>query len=166
MEVTEEWGFTIVDSNTQNPIGKNLGFGFGYFNEDRTLDIVVANDKARNLFLISEQGVYVERALELGFAYDRRGKASAAMGIDVDRDLSTDEFRVVVGNFYDEMTSFTSMQGGDSFIDESVAEGIGPRTNARTTFGALFVDYDNDGYRDIFEINGAIQEIPPRLFSR
>jgi hypothetical protein len=110
--------------------------------------------------LLSEQGAYVERALELGFAYDRRGEASAAMGIDVDRDLNTNEFRVVVGNFYEEMTSlYVNAKGASSFIDESVAEGIGPRANTRTTFGALFVDYDNDGYRDIFEVNGAIQEI-------
>ena len=165
VEVTEEWGFKIVDPNTQNPIGKNLGFGFGYFNDDRILDVVVANDQVRNLFLVSEQGAYVERALELGFAYDRRGEASAAMGIDVDRDLNTNEFRVVVGNFYEEMTSlYVNAKGASSFVDESVAEGIGPRTNARTTFGALFVDYDNDGYRDIFEVNGAIQEITPKLF--
>ena len=164
-EQTDAWGFKVVDDTTQKPIGKNLGFGFGYFNEDRILDVVVANDQVRNLFLLSEDATFVDRALERGFAYDRRGKPSAAMGIDVDLDLATQEHRVVMGNFYEEMTSlYVNAEGATSFIDESVAEGIGPRTNARTTFGALFVDYDNDGYRDIFEVNGAIQEITPKLF--
>ena len=164
-EQTDAWGFKVVDDTTQKPIGKNLGFGFGYFNEDRILDVVVANDQVRNLFLLSEDATFIDRALERGFAYDRRGKPSAAMGIDVDLDLATQEHRVVMGNFYEEMTSlYVNAEGATSFIDESVAEGIGPRTNARTTFGALFVDYDNDGYRDIFEVNGAIQEITPKLF--
>ena len=116
-----------------------------YFNEDRILD-VVANDQVRNLFLLSEGDTFIDRALARGFAYDRRGKPSAAMGIDVDFDLATQEHRVVMGNFNEEMTSvYVNAEGATSFIDESVAEGIGPRTNARTTFGALFVDYDNDG---------------------
>ena len=85
------------------PIGKNLGFGFGYFGCDRILDVVVANDQVRN-FLLSEGDTFVDRALERGFVYDRR-KPSAAMGIDVDLDLATQEHRVVMGNFYEEMTS-------------------------------------------------------------
>ena len=44
---------------------------------------------------------------EDGFAYDRRGESTAAMGIDVERDWVRQEFRVVVGNFAEEMTSFT-----------------------------------------------------------
>ena len=164
-ELTDAWGFKVVNEATKKPIGKNLGFGFGYFNEDRILDVVVANDQVRNLFLLSEGDTFVDRALERGFAYDRRGESSAAMGIDIDRDMRTNELRVVIGNFFEEMTSlYVNAEGSTSFIDESVAEGIGPRTNARVTFGALFVDYDNDGQRDIFEVNGAIQEIPKTLF--
>ena len=165
-EVSEAWGLHVRDESTQKPVGKNLGFGFGYFNNDRVLDVVVANDRVRNLFLLSrESGGFTERAREDGLAYDRRGESSAAMGIDVDRDLVNEEFRVVVGNFAAEMTSlYVNAAGGASFVDETVAEGIGPRTNNRVTFGALFVDYDNDGYRDIFEVNGALQKIPRRLF--
>ena len=126
-EQTDAWGFKVVDDTTQKPIGKNLGFGFGYFNEDRILDVVVANDQVRNLFLLSEDATFVDRALERGFAYDRRGKPSAAMGIDVDLDLATKEHRVVMGNFYEEMTSlYVNAEGATSFIDESVAEELDP----------------------------------------
>ena len=51
-EQTDTWGFKVVDDATQKPIGKNLGFGFGYFNGDRILDVVVANDQVRNLFAL------------------------------------------------------------------------------------------------------------------
>ena len=166
VDMSDAWGVTVKEESVDKPVGKNLGFGFGYFNDDRVLDVVVANDQVRNLFLVSRPSLgFDERGREAGLAYDRRGESSAAMGIDIDRDVAANEFRVVVGNFFDEMTSlYINAKGTTSFVDESVAEGIGPRTNARVTFGALFVDYDNDGYRDIFEVNGAIQEIPPKLF--
>ena len=164
-EQTDAWGFKVVDDTTQKPIGKNLGFGFGYFNEDRILDVVVANDQVRNLFLLSE-GDHLRRPSPRAWLCLRPPRQ--ALGCDGHRcrpRLATQEHRVVMGNFYEEMTSlYVNAEGATSFIDESVAEGIGPRTNARTTFGALFVDYDNDGYRDIFEVNGAIQEITPKLF--
>jgi len=164
-DVSEEWGINVAD-DSERAIGKNLGFGFGYFNEDRILDVVVANDNVRNIFLLSkETGTFDERALESGFAYDRRGKASAAMGIDVDRDVVRNEFRVVVGNFFEEMTSlYVNTEGTEEFVDESIAEGIGPRTNDRVTFGALFADFDLDGYQDIFEVNGGINEAPQGNF--
>ena len=161
------WGIQVVEPSTGNPVGKNLGFGFGYFNEDRTMDIVVANDRVRNLFFTSKAGDgFEEKALETGFAYDRRGKPSAAMGIDVDRDMTSGDYRVVMGNFFEEMTSlYVGKPRGSQFVDESVAEGIGPRTNNRVTFGALFADYDLDGFQDVLQVNGAIDNVPPLLMA-
>ena len=167
-DVSESWGLHVVEPSTGIPVGKNLGFGIGYFNNDRILDVVVANDGVRNLFLKSKTPFgFDERGQEDGFAYDRRGESTAAMGIDVERDWVRQEFRVVVGNFAEEMTSLYVNHANDpKFFDETVAEGVGPRTNNRVTFGALFLDYDLDGYRDIFEVNGGIQDVEPSLFNR
>lgn len=163
-DMTKPWGFAVDDESTGKALGKNLGFGFGYFNHDRVLDVVVPNDRIRNLFLVSKEDGFRDVAREHGFAYDRRGKPSAAMGIDIDRDAKRDEVRVVVGNFFEEMTSvYVNPKGASHFVDESVAEGVGPRTNNRVTFGVVYVDYDSDGFRDIFEVNGAIDKIPAGL---
>ena len=60
------------------------------------------------------------------------------MGIDVERDWVRQEFRVVVGNFAEEMTSLYVNHANDpKFFDETVAEGVGPRTNNRVTFGLV-----------------------------
>ena len=160
-EMTEDWGIAISDPKTGKPLGKNLGFAFDYLNTGRILDVVVANDQVPNVVLMSQDSGFIDRAHELGLAYDRRGQASAAMGVDIDVDISSGNRRIVMGNFSEEMTSLYRGKLGDgSYLDESVAEGIGPRTNNRVTFGALFIDYDQDGYRDLIEVNGAIDKLP------
>lgn len=161
-DLSKKWGVHVVEPKTGRPIGKNLGFGFAYLNEDRTLDVVVANDSVRNLLLLSRSGGgFDEEADEWGLGYDRRGNASGAMGIDIDKDPQSSELRIAIGNFLEEMTSlYLNLDGKDHFVDETVAEGVGPRTNNRVTFGMVFADYDLDGFRDIFEVNGGIDESP------
>ena len=161
-ERSSEWGIKVSDPATQKPIGKNLGFAFDYFNEDRILDFVVPNDRTRNLMMMSRpEGGFEDKALEMGLAYERRGRPSAAMGVDIDVDPTTSTRRIVMGNFFEEMTSvYVNVRGDLLYLDETVAQGIGPRTNKRVTFGVLFEDYDLDGHRDIFEVSGAIDKIP------
>ena len=80
------------------------GFGFGYFNEDRILDVVIANDQVRNFFLQSRTlGGFDEQGIEDGFAYDRRGECQPWASISIA--TQTNEIREVVGNFFMEMTS-------------------------------------------------------------
>ena len=158
--ISESYGIKNRGGDTGKTLGKNLVLGLVI--SMRTASWTSWLPTTRSAISFCLRAIPVDRALERG-AYDRRGESSAAMGIDIDRDLASQEL-VVMGNFFREMTSlYVNAEGATSFIDESVAEGIGPRTNARTTFGALFVDYDNDGYRDIFEVNGAIQALPPSV---
>ena len=125
-ERSKEWGIQVPDPVSGKPIGKNLGFAFDYFNEDRVLDFVVPNDRTRNLMMMSKPtGGFADQALEMGLAYERRGRPSAAMGVDIDVDPVTSTRRIVCNA--EEMTSVCVNGREPLYLDETVAQGIGPR---------------------------------------
>jgi hypothetical protein len=92
-------------------------------------------------------------------AYDQRGTATGAMGIDVGHYRNDDTVGIGIGNFANEMTSFYVSEGGQAwFSDEAAIEGIGSPTRPLLSFGLFFVDYDLDGRLDLFQTNGHLEE--------
>jgi enediyne biosynthesis protein E4 len=64
----------------------------------------------------------------------------------------------VVGNFSNQMLSLFHNEGNGLFVDDAARAGVGRPSLLTLTFGAFFLDYDNDGYLDIFTANGHIDE--------
>jgi len=159
-------------------MGKSLVVQPLDFDDDGALDIFVANDTTRNfLFRNLGNGKFEEQGELLGVAYDSAGHATGAMGVDVGYFGKNNEQVIAVGNFANEMTSyFVRPPEQSNFSELSVISGIGPGSRKSLTFGVLFVDLDNDGREDLFQVNGHVEnEInqvqrsqkykqPPQLF--
>jgi len=124
------------------------------------MDLVVANDTTRNfLYRNRGDGTFAEEGVDAGIAYDPRGNATGAMGIDVGHYRNDDALGIGIGNFSNEMTSFYVADGaGGWFSDEAVVEGIGAPTRPLLSFGLLLMDYDLDGRLDLFQTNGHLEE--------
>ena len=82
------------------------------------------------------------------------GKAEAGMGVafaDYNNDGKLD---LTVSNFQNETNTLYRNEGGNFFIDTTIIAGIAEHTHRYLGWGIGFLDYDNDGYKDIFVANG------------
>ena len=146
-------------------VDKEFGHGFGvvaaHFNDDDWIDIYVANDGDPNqLWINQKNGTFINEALLAGVAVNRNGQTEAGMGVDAgdfDGDGTNDIF---VTHLMDETHTLYVNLGQTLFEDRTRESGLGMPGRRFTGFGALFFDYDNDGWLDLFVTNGAVQLLP------
>ena len=161
-------GVAITNPVTGAPYGKTLGLAFVDADRDGRTDILVANDRTPKFLLrnmgVSDSGVphFADIATEVGFAYDRDGSATGAMGIDFAWPRNNAELAVAVGNFANEPSSLyiahpSAGRGELTFSDEALGQGFGAPTRRFLTFGMLFVDVDLDGDEDLLQANGHLE---------
>ncbi|HEY3968846.1 MAG TPA: CRTAC1 family protein, partial [Planctomycetaceae bacterium] len=148
------------------PEGRGLGLIVADFNDDRKLDVFVANDQGANHLLINLQSspedplTFREEAHPLGVAVDRDGLSKAGMGIaagDVNRDGRLDLF---VTTFANENKLLYLSQPDGSYVDSTQVSGLRESTFPFLGFGAQFLDADLDGLLDLVILNGHIDEFP------
>jgi tetratricopeptide (TPR) repeat protein len=148
------------------PEGRGLGLIIADFNDDRQLDVFVANDQGANHLLINLQSspegplMFREEAHLLGVAVDRVGVSKAGMGIaagDVNRDGRLDLF---VTTFANENKLLYLSQPDGSYVDCAQASGLRESTFPFLGFGTQFLDADLDGLLDLVILNGHIDEFP------
>jgi hypothetical protein len=158
-DVSAAAGIRVADPVTGNPVGKGLGLVPFDLDTDGWPDLIVVNDTVRNfLFRNRQDGSFEETAIFDGVAYDRNGKATSAMGVDIARFRDDADLGIAVGNFANEMASlFVTTDGAAPFVDEAVLEGLGPASRIPLTFGLLFFDYDLDGREDLLLANGHLE---------
>ena len=152
---------TFTDVTVEMGINRSFGNGLGVvsadFDGDGWLDVFVANDGSLNQLWINLGGrEFRDVALVRGCAADQDGVAKAGMGVttaDADEDGDLD---LLVCNLYKEGDSFYRNEG-DFFSDVTATSGLGVTPRLFTRFGLGWVDFDNDGYLDLFQANGRVK---------
>jgi hypothetical protein len=137
--------------------GKGLGIAIHDYDRDGWPDIAVANDSvAQQLFRNNGKGGFDEVGLEWGVAYNEQGQAFAGMGIDFD-DYDNDGAPDLLVNALSLQgyALFRNIQGRD-FEDVSERTGLSRATMPHSGWGMKFLDYDNDGWKDIFVAQGHV----------
>lgn len=133
-----------------------LGVVWSDLDNDGALDIFVANDSTPNfLYHNNKNGTFTEIGFEAGCALSGDGRAQACMGIavgDYDNDGWIDLF---VTNFSEDYDTLYHNQKG-SFDDVSMDAGLGAPTYKPLGWGTSFLDFDQDGWKDLFVANGHI----------
>jgi len=118
---------------------------------------VVANDSKPNYAYHNKgDGTFEEVGLLGGLGTNGDGRAQAYMGIavgDYDRDGRTDFFFTTFSN---DNYALHRNRGRLDFDDVSQPAGIGAITIPFLGWGAVFFDYDNDGWLDILAANGHV----------
>src|SRR5919197_6398261 len=126
------------------------------FDNDGWPDIYVAVDSQPSiLFKNNHDGTFTDIAVMAGCAYGENGHEQAGMGIavaDYDCDGWVDIFKT---NFADDTCNLYHNNGDGTFTDVTFTSGIGIN-NRYVAWGCGFVDYDNDGWQDIIQINGHV----------
>ncbi len=137
--------------------GNGLGVASGDYNGDGWPDLYVANDGTPNqLWLNQHDGTFKDEGLLSGSALSPAGNPEGSMGIasgDADQDGDEDLF---VTNIVGETSVLYLNDGRGSFEDARSRSGLAAVTAAFTGFGTDWIDYDNDGWPDLFIANGAV----------
>lgn len=159
-DVSESSGVQTHNPATGGPLSKSLGLAICDFDNNGSLDLVIANDTVQNLLLRNDgEGHFTEIGALAGIAFDSAGAARGAMGIDVTALRNRNAMAVAIGNFSNEMTALYVTKAGEmQFFDEAVSTGLGPSTRLLLTFGLVYLDYDLDGRLDLFCANGHLEE--------
>jgi hypothetical protein len=134
-----------------------LGVIWGDATGDGCLDLYVANDSSPSLFYRGNcKGGLSEAGVAAGVAYSDDGREQAGMGVDFgdyDRDGRPDLAKT---NFSDDTNNLYRNQGNGEFTDMAGPAGFGPISIPFLGFGVRFLDFDNDGWKDIFVANGHV----------
>jgi hypothetical protein len=137
--------------------GKGMGVSIADVNNDGLPDIFIVNDTERNfLFINLGAGRFREQGAIYGVSFNNDGIAVNGMGSDA-KDFNNDGF---VDLFYNDLATqvFALFAGdrGKSFRYVSPATGLGRLSYRFGGWGAGFVDYDNDGWKDLYSANGDV----------
>ncbi|HWE83582.1 MAG TPA: CRTAC1 family protein [Terracidiphilus sp.] len=148
--------------------GKALGIAIGDYDRDGHIDIFVANDSmVESLFHNKGNGTFEEVGLEAGVAVNGEGRTFAGMGVDFS-DYNNDGFPdIAVDDLANQEYAIYRNSGDGTFEDESQATGLGRLTLLHSGWGLRFVDYDNDGWKDLLIAQGhdldTIETLFPQL---
>ena len=165
VDVSEESGITrprgassmvFVGRNWQPTGSYGMGAATADFDNDGWPDIYVASDTAPSLlYRNNHDGTFREIAVPAGCAFDENGVAMSGMGVglgDFDGDGWMD---IVRTNFSEQVTTLYRNYGNGAFEDASIKAGLGVNRKY-VGFGVGFLDFDNDGWKDLFLANGHV----------
>ncbi len=152
---------TFADVTAQaklvNPHGKSLAVALADLDDDGWTDVFIANDTQRNfLYFNKGDGTFEDASYSSGAGFSEDGKTEAGMSAaaaDVDGDGDTDLY---VSHLDSELNRLYSNEGKRLFTDATITSGLGTTNILNSSFGAHFLDADNDGNRDLLVVNGHI----------
>src|SRR5437870_2255356 len=135
--------------------GKGLGVAIADYDRDGHIDLFVANDSMSEfLYHNKGHGTFEEVALVSGVAVDGEGHTFAGMGVDF-ADYNNDGFPdLVITDLATQMYALYRNNADGTFTYDSYPSGIGRMTMTHSGWGVRFLDYDNDGWKDLLIAQG------------
>ena len=152
---------TFTDVTEKLNIDPENYYGLGVvwldYDKDGCEDLYVANDSSPSLLYHNDcKGSFTEVGAEAGVAYSSDGREQAGMGVD-SADFDHDGWPdIVKTNFSDDANNLYHNDHNGMFTDVAGATGFGAVSVPFLGFGAKFLDFDNDGWPDIFVVNGHV----------
>jgi enediyne biosynthesis protein E4 len=142
--------------------GRAMGVTVGDFDNDGWPDIYVANDTMESyLYHNNRNGTFTNIAVNVNVAYGQNGEATTAMGPifgDYDNDGWQDLF---VSDARYHRLFHNPGKLSSFFMDTTDEAGVGSVSGQYTGWGDGFFDFDNDGWKDVFIVNGGLTWLIP-----
>jgi hypothetical protein len=137
--------------------GHGLGVAFADYDGDGFTDIFVANDAVEQfLWHNNGNGTFTEVALDAGAALSSTGKKLSGMGVifqDYDNDGLPD---LIVTQLPHEPYGVFHNDGKGSFSAQELETGFGALSGNSSGWGVGLEDFDNDGWKDVFIVQGHV----------
>jgi enediyne biosynthesis protein E4 len=134
-----------------------LGAVFVDINNDGKPDLLVGNDSTPNyLYLNKGDGTFEDVSYASGYALNEAGRETASMGIAVGDFENKGMLDVFNTTFSDDYKPLYRNEGDANFTDISYHIGLGEGTVPFLSWGDAFMDYDNDGWKDLLMSDGHV----------
>ncbi len=142
--------------------GKGMGISIADFNGDGLMDIFVSNDTVRNFLFVNQgDGTFKEVGVAYGAAYNEQGATVSGMGSDA-RDYNNDGWvDVIYNDLVGEVFVLLRNEHGEWFEDATKQTNVFALSKPLSGWSVGFVDYDNDGWKDLYSANGDVDDIRP-----
>ena len=152
------------DVTEASAIGKALGKGMGIsiadFSGNGLMDIFIANDTEPNFLFVNQgNGTFKESGLEYGVAYNEEGTSVSGMGSDA-KDFDNDGWVDIIYNDLEgQVFGILKNEAGKSFNEVTWSTKLGPLTRNLSGWSIGFIDYNNDGWKDVYSANGDVDDL-------
>ena len=154
--------------SAKSGIAAHAGAGMGtialdYDNDGRT-DIFVCNDKYWNfLFHNDGAGKFREAALAAGVSCNYAGDPVSGMGVDAADYLHNGRLDLFMTDYSRQNAILYKNLGSGDFEDVTMQAGAAAGSFPYIKWGCGFVDFDNDGHRDLFIGCGHLGEYASKI---
>ena len=126
------------------------------YDDDGWPDIFVACDSTASiLYHNNRDGTFTDVAITAGAAFNEDGRAQAGMGSTIADYNGDGKFDIFKTNFSDDTATLYRNNGNGTFDDVTYPAGLGLNTKY-LGWGAMFFDFDNDGWPDLLLVNGHV----------
>lgn len=139
--------------------GKGLGLSIADYDRDGHIDLFIANDSVPEfLYHNKGNGTFEEVADRAGTAVDADGHVYAGMGVDF-TDYDNDGWPdIMVTDLANQSYALYRNNGDGSFSYASSASGIRQLSLLHSGWGMRLFDFDNDGWKDLFVVQGHVND--------
>ncbi len=144
--------FTDVSEETgiARSLGRGMSVSFADFDGDGYVDAFVANDASPNFLFHNIAGKrFEEIGVAAGIAYNDDGNALSGMGSDF-RDVNNDGRPDIWHTAVERETFPLYLNIGNTFFAATASSGLGRYTVSMSGWGNGIMDFDNDGWKDLF----------------
>src|SRR5467141_1689154 len=135
--------------------GKGLGIAIADYDRDGHIDLFVANDSmVEFLYHNKGDGTFEEVGLLSQVAVDSDGRTYAGMGVDF-ADYNNDGWPdLIITDLANQRYALYQNNGDSTFTYSSFSSGVARATMLHSGWGIRFLDYDNDGWKDLLVAQG------------
>src|ERR1700730_10761943 len=126
-------------------------------NGDGRLDLLVADDSTPNyLYLNKGDGTFEDASFASGYALNESGRETGSIGIAFGDYRNNGQVEFYNTTFSDDYHPLYRNDGNANFTDVSYLMGIAEPSIPFLGWGTAFLDFDNDGWKDIVIANGHV----------
>ena len=130
---------------------------FADVNHDGKVDLIVTNDSSPNyLYLNNGDGTFENASFYSGFALNQNARETASMGLAVGDYLNNGSLDLYTTTFSDDYDTLFRNDGQGNFSEISSKLGLAELTYPFLSWGTQFIDYDNDGWKDLMTVSGHV----------
>jgi len=152
-EASAEWGLRA------HP-GKGMGVGVADYDQDGRPDLFVTNDAYYNSLFRNAGTKFEEVAFGASVALTEDGSFISGMGVDF-RDINNDGLPDIAFVALNNQTFPLFLnKGGGQFEEATSKTGMRALSVHMAGFGPGIVDFDNDGWKDLFVTRGHVGALP------